>query len=317
MNEQAIAYFSGEDRRSATGFNRFRRFLNNYWLVPIIICYIQLVNQVVYPANTPLERFSEGNRAFFRGIPVAYELATHKFPFTILGHFYEIGLNGLYKADLLQVSHEDLKVALSAPRLKQDMYNRLLQSREYHKSEIGGLISMSYNRGKPSLHFHEIPSLNGLYLKQLRSKIDAPSAFIGLVAANKNEEIIDGVGIRKEWTENTLTLLQSDRISESTRRTLRENFLEMYEALSESRYLLSPLQFKEGLGKIPYNERFIGIFHFHNGLNEPPSATDIQQSMRNRQIVITFSEPGWTVYDVAKQDLEKIDISIDKQLSLQ
>ncbi|VAX29140.1 hypothetical protein MNBD_NITROSPIRAE01-1241, partial [hydrothermal vent metagenome] len=40
MNEDVLSFFSEDDRRSASGFNRFRRFLNNYWLIPLMICYL-------------------------------------------------------------------------------------------------------------------------------------------------------------------------------------------------------------------------------------------------------------------------------------
>jgi len=316
MNEQVLSLFPEGDRRSGSGFNRFRRFLNNYWLIPVIICYLQLATQIIYPADSPLERIQKGNRAFFQGIPIAYEIATHDFPFTLLGHFYELGIQGAYRTDFFQVPHQDIKTALARPGVQQMLYDRLVASRDYHDSEIGGLLSISYPSGEPVLNIHEIPSLNELYLARLRDSIDRPESLINLLRADFSAEILDGVGVRDPWIESTVSLIQSDRITEPVRQTAMQNFVEIYEALSESRYILSPYQFKAGLGKIPLDEHFVGIFHFHNGLNEPPSTVDIQQSLRNRQIVFTFSESGWTLYDIHKQDMRLVDIKIDNRISL-
>lgn len=317
MNEDTLYLFPGDDRRSASGFNRFRRFLNDYWLIPVIICYLQLGTQIIYTTDSPLQRLEKGNRAFFQGIPIAYEIATHDFPFTLLGHFYELGIQGAYRSGIFQVPHEDIKAALALPEVQKDFYDRLVASRDYHDSEIGGLLSVSYPLGKPRLNIYPIASLNELYLVRLRDSMETPESLINFLEADFSEEILDGVGIRRAWVESTTSLIQSDRISEPLRRTTMQNFLEMYESLSESRYILSPYQFKAGLGRIPLDERFVGIFHFHNGLSEPPSAVDIQQSQRNRQLVFTFSESGWTLYDVNKEVLAMVDIKIDNRISLQ
>lgn len=317
MNERAIPFYPEDDRRSITGFNRLRRFLNNYWLLPLIICYLQLATQVIYPADSPLDRLTKGNRAFLQGVPIAYEILTRDFPFTLLGHFYELSVQGLYKAELFQVAHEDIKSALNNPEIQQKLYDKLITSRSHHDSEIGGLLSVSYQEGQPVLHLHEVSSLNERYLQQLRHTRNSPSDFIHLIQSKDNKELLEGVGIQANWVESTSGLVQSTRITEGIREIAIKNFIEMYEALSESRYILSPYQFKEALGKIPFGERFVGIFHFHNGLNEPPSATDIQQSQRNRQIVLTFSNSGWTLYDIHKQELAKVDIKIDNPVVLQ
>lgn len=316
-NEEAISFFQEADRRSATGFNRFRRFINNYWLVPLLICYLQLSTQIIYPEDSPLTRLQKGNRAFFQGIPIAYQMVTREFPFTLIGHFYELGLQGAYTLDFFQVPHEDIKTAVNDPETKQAFYDKLVASRDHHESEIGGLLSISYKEGQPVLHLYEIASLNEIYLTRLRQEARSPMSFVDFLQSDQNDGIMDGVGFQPEWIESTSSLIQSSRISDALRGTVMQNFIEMYEALSESRYILSPYQFKAGLGKIPLNERFVGIVHFHNGFNEAPSATDIQQSLRNRQIVFTLSESGWILYDVHKQDLAKVDIRIDNPASLQ
>ena len=318
MSGQATMLFPlGEDRRRQTTLNRLRRCLNDYWVIPVLFCYLQLATQVIYPAESPLNRLSKGNRAFFQGIPIAYNIATQEFPFTMLGHLYELGNHGLYKTDLFQVPHETLRVALNAPGKGEEIYNRLVLSRDHHESEWGGLLTVSYHEGQPELHLYEVSSLNEDYLERLRSEAENPSAFLDLVTLSDGQEVLDGVGIEKGWVENITSLIKNDRITEDVRKKLIKNFTEMYEALSESRYLLSPYQFKGALGKIPFDERFVGLFHFHNGLNERPSPVDMQQSLRKRQIVMTFSEEGWTLYDVVNREMRTINIKIDKRVALQ
>ncbi len=317
MNEKSLSFFEEDDRRSATGFNRLRRFLNNYWLIPLIVCYLQLATQAIYPGDSPLERLSKGNRAFFQGIPIAYQIVTYEFPFAFLGHLYELGVQGSYKNDLFQIPHEDIKDALNDSQIQQNLYDRLLASRAHRESEVGGLLAISYQQNEPTLHLYEIPSLNEVYLNKLLEAQASPQGFIALINSEPIIEIFEGVGIHPQWVKSTSNLINNNRISEKVRQTTIKNFIEMYEALSESRYILSPYQFKAGIGKMPLEERFVGIFHFHNGMNEAPSATDIQQSLRNRQIVFTFSNSGWTLYDIDKQNLEKIDINIDNTVPLQ
>lgn len=305
------------ERRRRTGFNRIRRFINNFWLIPVLFLYLQLSTQIIYSADSPLERLSKGNHDFIRGIPIAYKIATHDFPNTLIGHLYEMASHGLYKSGLFQPSHDDLKLALSSSETQNHIYRRMIASRDHHESEIGGILTISYPPEGAALHFYEITSLNEHFLAKLRSAINSPSEFIDLITSEENQEILDGVGIRKEWIENIVPLLPNRRITEDIRKKVLENFVEMYEVLSESRYLLSPYQLKKGLGKVPFEERFVGLYHFHNGLNQPPSPVDSQQSLRKRQIVMTFSEEGLTLYDVVKRTPSKIEIKIDKKMRLQ
>ncbi len=305
-----------QDRRRRTGFNRARRFINNYWLVPVLFCYLQLATQVIYTADSPLARLSKGNQAFFNGIPIAYQIATHDFPNTLLGHFYEIGVQGFYDAELFQTDHDDLKVALSSPEAQEEIYQKLIASRDHHASEIGGILSISYHDDGPKLQLNEIASLNEIYLNGLRAALDSPTEFLELLRAEKHQQTLEGVGMQPRWIDQTVSLINNERINGQTQKLLLQNFVEMFEALSDSRYLLSPYQLKAGLGEIPFDQRYVGLFHFHNGLNEAPSPVDIQQSMRKRQIVMTFSETGWVMYDVSKRKLSKIDIKMADANSL-
>ncbi len=308
---------SGWERRSRTFWNRLRRKLNDYWLIPLLICYLQFSTQFIYPAEPPLERLYKGNQTFFQGIPIFYKIATHAFPYTLMGHFYEMADQGLYRFDLHQVSHRDLRVALQSSEVSQAVYDHLAASRRHRQSELGGILTLSYLQGSPSIHFHEISSLNESYLKRLREASGSVPRFIAFLVLKENQEIFEKVGVPLKWVETLSTVLDSRRMTDSVKQSLIDNFIETFEALSESRYLLSPYQFKEALGKVPLGERFVGLYHFHNGMNEPPSAIDIEQSLRKRQIVMTFSEKGWTLYDVDKQDLRRIDIDVDKRVLLQ
>lgn len=308
---------SGWERRSRSFPNRLRRKLNDYWLIPLLICYLQLSTQFIYPAEPPMERLYKGNKTFFQGIPIFYKITTHDFPYTLIGHFSEIADHGLYHFNLLQVPHEDLRSALQSPETGRDIYERLTASRAYRQSEMGGILTVSYRDGSPQLHLYEIPSLNSVYLDRLRELRGSTADFIDFLSAKENHEIFEKVGLQQRWVTDLTALLRSDRVADQMKETLIDNFIETFEALSESRYLLSPYQFKEALGKIPFSDRFVGLYHFHNGFNEPPSAIDVEQSLRKRQVVMTLSQNGWILYDVSKQELKRIDIEIDKRIALQ
>lgn len=308
---------SGWERRSRTFPNRLRRKLNDYWLIPLLICYLQLSTQFIYPAEPPLERLYKGNRTFVQGIPIFYKIATHKFPYTLMGHFYEIADHHLYRFDLNQVSHRDLRVALESPEIGQEIYDRLAASRRHRQSELGGILTLSYRQGNPSIRLYEITSLNEIYLGRLREKGDSVSQFIAFLDDKEAQEVFEKVGVQQKWRSDLVSALKSERLSGPIKQSLIDNFIDTFEALSESRYLLSPYQFKEALGKIPFGERVVGLYHFHNGFNEPPSSIDIEQSLRKRQIVMTLNQKGWTLYDVAKEDLRRIDIDVDKTAALQ
>lgn len=308
---------SGWERRSRTFPNRLRRKLNDYWLIPLLICYLQLSTQFIYPAEPPLERLYKGNRTFFQGIPIFYKITTHEFPYTLMGHFYEIAGQGLYRFDINQVPHRDLRVALESSGIGQEIYDRLAASRQHRQSELGGILTLSYRQGTPSVHLYEITSLNEVYLSRLRERRGSIPEFVAFLNDKESQEVFEKVGVQLKWRTDLISVMKSKRMTDSVKRTLIDNFIETFEALSESRYLLSPYQFKEALGKIPFGERVVGLYHFHNGFNEPPSPIDIEQSLRKRQIVMTLNKQGWTLYDVAKQDLRRIDIDVDKTVALQ
>jgi len=286
-------------------------------LIPLLICYLQLSTQFIYPAEPPLERLYKGNRTFFQGIPIFYKITTHEFPYTLMGHFYEIAGHGLYRFDINQVPHRDLRVALESPEIGEEVYDRLMASRQHRQSELGGILTLSYREGTPSIRLHEITSLNEVYLGRLRAREHSIPDFIALLNDKEAEEVFEKVGAVKKWRTDLVSALESQRLADSVKRTLIDNFIDTFEALSESRYLLSPYQYKEALGRIPLGERVVGLYHFHNGFNEPPSSIDIEQSLRKRQIVMTLNQKGWTLYDVAKEDLRRIDIAVDKKVALQ
>jgi hypothetical protein len=320
MTDQATTFPSGPsgwERRSRTFPNRLRRKLNDYWLIPLLICYLQLSTQFIYPAEPPLERLYKGNRTFFQGIPIFYKITTHEFPYTLMGHFYEIAGHGLYRFDIDQVPHRDLRVALESPEIGQQIYDRLTASRRHRQSELGGILTVSYHQGDPSIHLHEITSLNEIYLGRLKEQRHSVTAFRSFLSDKEAEEIFEKVGVQQKWKTDLVAALKSERLTDSVKWILIDNFIDTFEALSESRYLLSPYQFKEALGKIPFGERVVGLYHFHNGFDEPPSPIDVEQSLRKRQIVMTLNKEGWTLYDVVKEDLRRIDIDVDKTVALQ
>lgn len=316
MLEQTASISYGRDRRSPARRNRLRRFLNDYWLVPMMIFYLQLSTQFFFPSDPPLERLYKGNRAFLQGIPIAYQIATYEFPYTLIGHLYEMGGFALYRSNLYQVSHDDLRRAFDAPEVRQAIYDRLIASRADHRTEAGGILSLSYENGRPAVHFHEVPSLNKEYSNRLHSASGSFPEFVALLT-HSDLEIFEKVGIDRSSVQNTLALIKNEKLPENIRRTLVENFVEMYDALSESRYLLSPYQYKEAIAKIGLGERLIGLYHFHNGMEEPPSSVDVEQSIRKRQIVLTLSQEGWILYDVVREQVRPIHLKVDKKASLQ
>src|SRR5581483_7963238 len=158
MFEQTAAFPGGVDRRNPRRLNRLRRFVNDYWLIPVLVCYLQLSTQVIYSADPPLERLYKGNRTFFQGIPIAYRLATDDFPYTLIGHLHEMVDHGFYKFNLRQIPHGDLELAMAAPESRQEIYDRLVASRERHQSELGGLLTVSYLSNGPKVHLHEVQS---------------------------------------------------------------------------------------------------------------------------------------------------------------
>lgn len=308
---------SGWERRSRTFRNRLRRKLNDYWLIPLLICYLQLSTQFIYPAEPPLERLYKGNRTFFQGIPIFYKITTHEFPYTLMGHLYEIAGYSLYRFDINQVPHRDLRVALESPGIREEIYDRLTASRQHRQSELGGILTLSYRQGDPSIRLYEITSLNEIYLNRLRERRHSVPQFISFLGDKEAQEVFEKVGVQQKWRSDLVSALGSERLTDPVKQILIDNFIDTFEALSESRYLLSPYQFKEALGRIPFGERIVGLYHFHNGFNEPPSSIDIEQSLRKRQIVMTLHQEGWTLYDVAKEDLRRIDIDVDKTVALQ
>ncbi|MFY9271275.1 MAG: hypothetical protein WAO55_16140 [Candidatus Manganitrophaceae bacterium] len=317
MTEQTLSLPTGWERRSPRLFNRLRRKLNDYWLIPLLVCQLQLATQFFHTADPPLERLYKGNRTFFQGIPILYKIVSHEFPYAFIGHFYELVEQGLYSVGYDRVSHGELQTALSSPGAGREIYDRLIASRQHRESELGGILTLSYHGEKPVVRLHEIPSLNEIYLDRLRKIRHSLPEVLAFLTAEENQEVFEKLGLGKQWTTNLETILQRQNLPDATKQTLIDNFIETYQALSDSRYLLSPYQLKGALGKIPFGERFVGLYHFHNGMNEPPSSIDIDQSLRRRQLVMTFSETGWIFYDISKRALKQINVQIDKAVALQ
>jgi hypothetical protein len=313
LSEQTVCLPAGFERRSPTLRNRVRRFFNDYWLVPVLICYLQLVTQLFYSADLPLARLYKVNRTFLHEIPIFYQIATREFPYTLVGHFSEFIDHWLYQWGLYQIPHEELKSALNSADTREEVYQLLVASRSHHQSEIGGIATLSYHPAGPRIHLYGIPSSNGDYSAQLHEAAESFLRLIDLLSRQENQEILEKVGVRQGTPEKIISLINNGLISTDDKKKIIRNFLGMYDALSYSRYLLSPFKLKEEIGKIPFGERFIGLYHFHNGINQPPSAGDIEESLRKRQLVMTFSEAGWRFYDVVKGDLRQIDIEVEKK----
>lgn len=304
------------ERRSPGAWNRVRRFINSYWLVPLLVLLLQLSTQLFYQTEPPLERLYKGNLAFFRGAPIFYEIATADFPYTLIGHFLEMIDYSLYEGDFHQISRKTLEVASRSPGAREEIYRRLIDSRSHRQSELGGVLTLSYSHG-PAIRLHEIPSLNEIYSGRLHEAMGSTPRFLALIGSKEGREVFEKVGVEKRMIEEMSSLLKNDRLSRRVGDGMIRNFVEMYDTLSDSHYLLSPLQFKEALGEIPFTERYVGLYHFHNGMEEPPSEIDVGQSLRRRQIVMTFSPDGWELYDIVKGEIKKTNIEVDNRIRLQ
>lgn len=284
--------------------------------MPILVILLQLSTQLFYVTEPPLKRLYKGNLTFFRGIPVFYKIATAAFPYTLIGHFSEIIDYGFYMGNIFQVPHSALVTAVQTLATKEDVYHSLVASRSHHESEHGGLLAISYFDNS-AIHLYEIPSLNGIYSARLHQAVGSFPKLLEMMTSEEGREVFDKVGIEKKIMEETISLLKNDRLPDPVKKTIVDNFVELYDTLSESRYLLSPLQFKEGIGRISFGERYVGTYHFHNGIEEPPSEIDVEQSLRKRQIVMTLTAEGWALYDVAKRDLKRINIGVDNKVRLE
>lgn len=289
------------DRRKRTRTNKARRFLNNYWLIPIFVLYLELFAIILPPEGSPLENLKRRNLYFFRGPIVLYNLVSTDFPNTLKGHFTEIILVKKYAFNIDQVPSADIIRALKDKESVTKIYRRVIESKGYYNTEIGGVVTLVYGSEGPQIRLYEITSLNKVFSEKLHMLEEASvEDFLSLIQQRESRELISKVGIDEHLTDNLIEILSSAKINEDQKKSLVKGFTRAYDIHSESKFILSPYTFKSFLGSAALEGKYIGLFHFHNNYMEPPSEVDIENSYTDRQFVITLGDKGIVIYDVIK-----------------
>lgn len=276
------------DRRSKSRFNRTRRFFNNYWLVPVVVMYLQLLAAAMDLSGG--EGIVQQNERFLSGIPMAAKLVSHDFPYAALGHAKEI-----YHA--VQAPAEDTGLVMfHVERDKERIYRDLLASRDLLHTEVGGVVAVGDGHARlnpiTSANGAFIESLEGLAPEALARRLDQPSARHMVAMLHGNTDMLDRV----------LALQTKTRIVASARYAALDALVASLRTVSEARYMVEPLAFKAQLGHMP-EWRFAGVYHFHNELETPPSDMDVEASYAARQYVFCLTAAGFDLYEIDKGEL--------------
>lgn len=293
--------FKPIDRRKKSFINRLRRFINSYWLLPVFTLYLELFAVIIPPVDSPVKNLMERNLYFFKGPVIMYNLVTTDFPHTLIGHFKEIGIINKYTFNIDQIPSKDIIRALEDRESIRKIYRRVIESREYENTEIGGIATLVYDQDGPKLHLYEITSVNKVFSERLH-KIGNSSIeeFLSFIEKPESRDMSTRVGIDENITNNIIKVLLSGKPDNHQKLNLIKGFIKNYDIHSESKYILSPYDFKSFLGSGKIDGKYLGLFHFHNSYMEPPSDVDIANSSTDRQIVVTLGDSGIVIYDLIK-----------------
>jgi hypothetical protein len=276
------------DRRSVHPFNRLRRFLNNYWLVPVVVIYLQLLAALLNVHGSGDNGLLARNRMFFQGIPLTFEILAYDFPYAVIGHGKEItyhwGGDGL--------SMPPVRVAEGVRGMRQEIQRAILASQARRDTEVGGLVMLT-DDGRIVLH--PVPSSNGELVRALKAL--PPEAALAELRKPHNGPIVRALATSVGPVDRIAALLSDPKVRASERERAYDAFLYSLEVASESRYVLLPMVFKATLGRMP-EWRFIGMYHFHNELDVPPSPADVDASADMRQLVFVLAADGFNLYDL-------------------
>jgi hypothetical protein len=301
------------ERRRKTLRNRARRFINGYWLVPLLGVYLELLTVLVPPINTPIQNLYERNLSFVDGGREFYRLATHNFPFTLAGHFREILIRKEFELGVGQVPFEDLVAAAKNRTSMGEIHRMLMDSKAFSNTEMGGIITITYGPDAPQIHLYEIDSINGVFSSDLHREARRSShEFMAWINQSDHRDFLRTVQISDSLTDNLINVLDSERINEAEKRKLIDVYVHAYDLNSESRYLLSPYDYKSILGSGVLEGSYVGIFHFHNDLLSPPSEVDVAGSSRDRQVVITLAEDGFILYDLSHGIHHQVGVIVNR-----
>ncbi|MDH4229496.1 MAG: hypothetical protein OEW11_07100 [Nitrospirota bacterium] len=274
------------DRRCRSKRNRARRFVNNYWLVPVVVIYLQLLAAVI---NVPQGKgLVEQNRVFLSGIPLAAHIVAHDFPYAALGHAKEL----LHAAGTNRAQPSIDQVAFHVERDKEAIYAWLLDSRAIRHTEVGGVVALDDGG---SVRLYSIPSANGRFLESLPQ--GQPDALYASLRSPGAREMVGVLRGETAMLDRILALWRNPSIPLEARDAALDSFRVALETVSEARYVSAPLEFKAALGRMPA-WRFAGLFHFHNEVGSPPSDTDLEASLREREFVFCLAPDGFDLYDL-------------------
>lgn len=308
---EPIFEFNFVDRRKRTLRNRARRGLNSYWLVPVFILYLELFTVLIPPIDSPLKNITERNIYFLKGPAVIYSLVSTDFPYALIGHFKEIAIVKKYLLGVDQVPSEDIAIALMNRSEVRHIYSRIIESKAYFNTEIGGIATLSYDKYSPKIHLYEIPSVNKLFSDRLTAASESSvSDFLSLLRKEESREILSKVEVDSEITARLMDVLSTDSVSHQIKEKLIKDFIRTYDIHSQIKYVLSPLAFKSFLGSTKIEGDYIGLFHFHNDYMEQPSDIDVANSYTDRQLIFTLSDDGILLYDVVKGSEHSYDASL-------
>ncbi|MDH5526382.1 MAG: hypothetical protein OEY97_03630 [Nitrospirota bacterium] len=271
------------DRRSKSRLNRYRRFFNNYWLVPVVVIYLQLLAAAMDLSGG--QGIIQQNQRFISGIPVAAKLVTHDFPYTALGHAKEI-----YHA--VQGTRGDSEqVMFHVERTKEQIYRDLVASRGLRHTEVGGVVAV----GGDGARLHAIRSANAAFIESLEGL--PPEALARALERPESRQMVVTLQGNTQMMDRVLGLRENRNVAEYARDAALDALLASLRTVSEARYMVEPLAFKSELGHMP-EWGFAGVFHFHNELATPPSEMDVEASFAARQFVFCLTREGFDLYEI-------------------
>lgn len=276
------------DRRSRSRRNQARRFFNNYWLVPVVVMYLQLLAAAMDLSGG--KGLVEQNERFLSGIPVAAKLVTHDFPYAALGHVKEI-----YHA-VEGPGTGSSRVMFHVERDKERIYRDLVASRDLRHTEIGGVVAVAGEGAR----LHPITSANARFVESLEGlSTEALIHRLNLPASRDMVRVLQG---NTHMLDRVLALQSKAGIAEDARHATLDALTTSLRTVSEARYMVEPLAFKSELGRMS-EWRFSGVFHFHNELHTPPSDMDIEASFAARQFVFCLTAEGFDLYEIDQGEI--------------
>ena len=276
------------ERRAQTPINKIRRFLNDFWLVPVLVLYLQLLAALMTATGGDQAGLMDKNRTFFSGVPLVAAIIRNDFPFALIGHSKEM----LHTFGGAATTLTPEEVALRVESKKRDIYRSLWQSRDWIDTELGGIISVQPGR---ELALYPIPSSNGKFVRSLKAL--PPEAALKRLTDPANRELVTILAGSQSLYRRVALILADTRYTEEVKQRTFASIMGALEVASEARYVVLPIEFKANLGHMD-GWRYVGVYHFHNELESPPSQADIMSSYDVRQLVFCLAKDGFDLYDI-------------------